>query len=760
MKFSPDQITAIDGICDKFLNAALTQHAVAVLTGSAGTGKEQPINTPIQTMAGEISIGKLQVGDNILGTNGKNTKVTGVFPQGHKEVYKIIFRDKSSTLCGLNHIWSIKTSRGNWINKTTKELLQAGLQRKDTSYKFQIPLTNPIQYPKKILPISPYLLGLLIADGALTGTTIYVSSHALDTSYYLKTLNKLLPKDTKIGTTRNTSINGHQTSIIGTSLRNKLQILKLNKSSKLRFIPKNYLRGNTAQRVALLQGLMDADGHTKQNNSTTYATSSPYLRDTIIRLVQSLGGTAIPSSNKRLGKNTEYEINIKVKFNPYTLPRKTKRWKYSTKNPPSRYIVDIQKCHYREESVCITVAAKNSLYLTSEFIVTHNTTVVSEILRKLASITDAPIVELSATTHRAASVLQDAVGQQVGTVHSLFKIKPGIDRYGKELLKSTGLCEMQPGSIVIIDESSMLGNLLVSTIVDTIKRLALKVLFVGDPYQLPPPKDECMIFDGSLPTFTLTQVHRQLGDNPILDKAIEFREYIEGVRTEMPNITTALNSKGHGIHVLPHHEFVSQFVKKYVDYNAGAEVDIPLCTYTNESAINYNKMIRKAAYFLENTIRPFYRGERLIANSVVMLGDQIVLTNNEIVYIMSYTEIEQSGIPGYSVIVRGNYSRVTKSNRKTVFVPKSKAAANKVTDELKKRAKKNRQDWPKYYAVLNSIADLRPPFAGTTHKVQGGTYPAVFIDRTNIAQCHDDSTRARLMYVALTRASNNVYINT
>ena len=88
-------------------------------------------------------------------------------------------------------------------------------------------------------------------------------------------------------------------------------------------------------------------------------------------------------------------------------------------------------------------------------------------------------------------------------------------------------------------------------------------------------------------------------------------------------------------------------------------------------------------------------------------------------------------------------------------------AADKILKEEKAIAtqSKSKKGWQAYYKIKNSLADLRPPFAGTTHKAQGGTFPAVFIDKTNINKCKNPATRARLFYVALTRASKNVYIN-
>ena len=392
---------------------------------------------------------------------------------------------------------------------------------------------------------------------------------------------------------------------------------------------------------------------------------------------------------------------------------------------------------------------------------TGKTTVVREIINKIN--TDSPLttIKLCATTHRAATVLENIAKAPVTTGHALFKLRPSVTKYGKEALTNAGICKVPHESVVIIDESSMIGNQFLKAIVDIVKERALKLLFVGDPFQLPPPTDICSIFDGSLYTFKLTTVHRQAGGNPVLEKANEFREYMEGVRDIEPTLETDINSKGEGIHVLPHSDFVAKFVQKYIDYSAGAEIDIPLCTYTNESAINYNSMVRKAAYFLENTIEPFYKGERLITNSAVMHGDKVILTNNETVYVNDYAKGESYGIPGYFVSLTGAYNDYTQSNRKKVFSPKTKAAADKVLKKEKTLAvkSKSKTGWQAYYKIKNSLADLRPPFAGTTHKAQGGTFPAVFIDKLNINKCKNPATRARLFYVALTRASENVYIN-
>lgn len=392
---------------------------------------------------------------------------------------------------------------------------------------------------------------------------------------------------------------------------------------------------------------------------------------------------------------------------------------------------------------------------------TGKTTTVIEIIEEARMRLPTSDVYLTATTNRAADVLGNITNAHVTTAHKLFGLRPSVTAYGKEILKRTGTMTIPDNSLVIIDEASMLGNQFLRAIVDEVRARALKVLFVGDPYQLPPPADKCSLFDGTLPTFTLTKVHRQALNNPILNVATQYRDYIKGDRSNPPGLKTLLDVEGNGIHVLSHKDFISQFVKKYLHYNAGDEIDVPMCTYTNDSAINYNNMIRKASFFLEGTIAPFHAGERLISNSAVSNQSITILRNNEIVYVNSYTPTEFEGIPGYTVNVTSELSRKLKRPLpKAVFVPQTKAMADKVLKEIKNNIlNKGGKTWQDYYDLKNCLADLRPPFAGTTHKAQGGTFSAIFIDKTNIDKCRNPMVKARLMYVALTRATTNAYIN-
>jgi hypothetical protein len=147
-----------------------------VLLAPRGHGKEQPLSSLILTPNGWKRMGDIKVGSYVIGFNGKQTKVTGVYPQGKKQIYKIITSDGRCTRCGANHLWMVQTpsNTGNkFVIKSTKELIQNYFanridKRNGKSYieyRHFIPTVNPIDFPERILPIDPYTLGSWLGDG-------------------------------------------------------------------------------------------------------------------------------------------------------------------------------------------------------------------------------------------------------------------------------------------------------------------------------------------------------------------------------------------------------------------------------------------------------------------------------------------------------------------------------------------------------------------------------------------------------------------
>ena len=91
---------------------AVIKPPILTIVGFTGSGKEQPVSSIVQCPEGERTIGELKVDDYVIGKNGKKTKVTGIYPQGVKDVYEITFSDGFSAKCGLDHLWTVINGRG------------------------------------------------------------------------------------------------------------------------------------------------------------------------------------------------------------------------------------------------------------------------------------------------------------------------------------------------------------------------------------------------------------------------------------------------------------------------------------------------------------------------------------------------------------------------------------------------------------------------------------------------------------------------
>ena len=380
-----------------------------ILADDMGLGKCEPKNNRIFTPFGRKNIGDIKVGDKVIGSDGKPHNVIGVFPQGVKETYRITFNDGFSILTGDEHLWSVlspnygKNTKNGRRKKSlvlsTKQMYEGGKIKvkgidynKDKEYeietyykspnsnnKWQIPIVEPIQFERNDnLPINPYFLGLILGDGHINKSSCVFTVHCDDYDELFDSFG--LNENKKIKNQRKGN------KLIG---RGVLNGLKLNETrSHNKFIPEIYKYSSVENRLSILQGLMDTDGHCMFNGGgkflgTEFSTISKQLCDDVVEIVQTLGGiarvkTRIPTytynGEKKKGK-LSYRVNIKLPkgMNPFKLKRKANKYIEPKKYPTGRYIKNIEKVGF-EDSVCISVDSPDKLYVTEHCIVTHNTT--------------------------------------------------------------------------------------------------------------------------------------------------------------------------------------------------------------------------------------------------------------------------------------------------------------------------------------------------------------------------------------------------
>ncbi len=363
-------------------------------------GRAMPVTTPVLTPDGWRPIGDLQVGDLVIGSNGEPTPVLGVYPQGEKDIYRVTAQDGGSVLASGDHLWAVKTASDKRRGKpyrvlTTKDMI--GNLRTFRQRRYELPTHSaPVSLPHQATPMDPYALGLLLGDGCLTGST--TPSFAAADFELACSLQVLLP-----GTDvhpqggpghllkRATSPGGVLT--IGNPVTGVLRELGLLGSpAHTKFVPERYLYNSAEVRLATLQGLLDSDGgpvtQTGRTCRVQYTTTSQQLRDDVIFLARSLGGTACsrmrPAAGRKPGRANSrpaehrhdahiIDIRLPEGLAPFRLSRKQRAYREAGGGGrPTRFIERIEPAG-TAEAVCISVAAADSLYTTEDFLLTHNT---------------------------------------------------------------------------------------------------------------------------------------------------------------------------------------------------------------------------------------------------------------------------------------------------------------------------------------------------------------------------------------------------
>ena len=474
----------------------LYKNQVSFLIGNAGSGKCLTNSTMIPTPNGFVRNGDLKVGSYVFDRLGNKTKILGVYPQGMKKVFKVILSDGREVLCNDEHIWTTFTSKGNFKNRTVREMLDLGLFATDSrpkkdgtqrrTSKFAIPANECVDYEEKELGLDPYLLGVLIANGGLTEKYLTVSTND---EFIIKKISKIQSYSYRKNSSNNYNWNFKYGNKIYTdseqgrfSVKTKDIVPEsLMVTSKYKHIPREYLESSKEQRLELLKGLMDNDGTigVAPRYNCSYSTISPQLRDDVLELVRSLGYKATVSIDDRVGvehhKNISYEINILIpnseKHNLFSLPRKLERVKEAQllKEKNRRYdrveISDIIDMGYEEEMTCIMVDNDEHLYLCNDFVVTHNTTS-QKVLLQYAKETGQTITFL-APTGIARKKLEEYTGHKAYTIHTFVLSK-----------------DMPVTNIYFIDESSMVDVMLAQKLLSRIP-MGAKIVFAGDDGQIP-----------------------------------------------------------------------------------------------------------------------------------------------------------------------------------------------------------------------------------------------------------------------------------
>lgn len=322
------------------------------------------LETEVPTLRGWTTIGDIREGDFVFGRDGRPVRVVGKSPVHEGRMcYRVTFRDGSSVVTDGKHRWKAV----DWSNRprgehvfTTQEMFDRGVE---TSYGFRwrLPRGNGIDGAHAELPIDPYLLGMWLGDGSTDAG--YIHSHETDYPAMSDTYS-------------HTVANDHGNTLVRwlpTGLRRELRLSGLLGN---KHVPDVYLTASREQRVALLRGLMDTDGHTTKLGNCTFVQKHESLVQEVASLVRSLGVPASVTSqvDERSRTGMMWKCHFSPDFDPFALFRRSSRSEWPERgNHWWPAIVSIEPV----DSVpvqCIAVDSDDHLFVFGRsFHLTHNT---------------------------------------------------------------------------------------------------------------------------------------------------------------------------------------------------------------------------------------------------------------------------------------------------------------------------------------------------------------------------------------------------
>jgi len=373
-----------------------------MLTAANQIGKMLPNDSEVPTPQGFKKVGDIQVGDQLIGEDGKPTNVIAIPYKGVRPCYLITFDDGAQIVAGKEHLWKCQTEKnrfrpeytcnrgekkgqkipnpdyGKWQVLETQEILKCGGYEGGTprtGKKVVIPVCSPVQYCEKSVPIDPYVLGAFIGDGQGTRGCFGCGDPEMT--------KRVIPSDQEIKW--DAKKKGYSYGYLGYETYQAIKDLKLDVTAAYKHIPSIYLTASFEQRLELLKGLMDTDGSIYGSNTLEYCTISDQLKDNFIELVNSLGGIVnkvtlkdtwyYNDNRERVKCSPAYSIRFKIQHNPFWLERKANKWRKEIRYRHQRIIESIEFVGDKE-GTCFTVDSEDSTFLAGrEYIVNHNSSI-------------------------------------------------------------------------------------------------------------------------------------------------------------------------------------------------------------------------------------------------------------------------------------------------------------------------------------------------------------------------------------------------
>lgn len=340
-------------------------------------------------------------------------------------------------------------------------------------------------------------------------------------------------------------------------------------------------------------------------------------------------------------------------------------------------------------------------------------------------------VELTATTNKAAENFSFITGMPVKTIHSFLGLRVQTDYVNNTTQLIPNKHKIKEERLLFIDESSFIDKQLLGWIFKLTRKC--KIIFMGDPAQLTPIKTAgTPVFHSNFTEAKLEHVVRQAADNPIIALSTKFRETV--------NSGAFFSFIPDGVHIqhLDQDGFNAEAEKEFTRPDWKYQ-DSKILAWTNKRVIEYNHWLNS----IMKGSAHFQKGDYAICNSYMASKSGSIKTDQLVCITGIQDNVEDAGIQGQQVQI---------DSMSSFFFPYSLEDKNTL---IKKARKEENESLLEY--IDRTWIDLRAAFACTVNKSQGSTYDRVYIDLDDIKRCNCGNQIARMLYVAVSRAREQVF---
>lgn len=376
------------------------------------------------------------------------------------------------------------------------------------------------------------------------------------------------------------------------------------------------------------------------------------------------------------------------------------------------------------------------------------------------------------------------------TIHKLLGMKEVISDTGQIsfLSDSMNSSDLSKYDFLIVDEVSMLDDKLCIDIMKYSKNL--RIIFMGDPAQIPPIGKIDSIPFNKTPMYNfdvceLTEIMRQKEDNPIIKLSFDIRNNLSKERP-ISKILTNLNSDGNGIICLDSindKDQIKPILNKYFNTELYADNTdyMKVIAWRNKTVDYINNIVRELIYGKD--IPKYMIGEKLIVSKSIFekstlkkkhyeyenwsikfsTSEELEVVNvEEIVKRMHETNGLKMILKFYKLTVKCYNPMKNETINTEIFVIHDEdffnyknllahAHSTAVTSKLG-------IDWVHYFNIKKWSAEVSYNYAITGHKAQGSTYENVLILEDDLDENKDIVERNRIKYTVFTRSTNKLFI--